>query len=215
MKPLRSAGGKGVKMVDVFSGNKDYSQMLFEEYPRGFVLEERINQVEEMSSIHKCSVNTIRIQTVNYGDSVEIKWPCLRMGRGDSVVDNVFAGGVFVGVDVKTGKTFGPGKDASGHSFTEHPDSNVKLDGFQIPRWKELCGLLEEMAKLCPTCRVVGWDMALTESGWMLVEANFGPELILQDVSPVGFYDDFLRVRKNLHAGRFKGYTRKSQFRPY
>ena len=201
VKPLKSAGGKGVKKVDISSKGKDYLNCLFVEYPRGFVLEEQIEQVEEMAIVHRDSVNTIRIQTINYGDSIEIKWPCLRMGQGDSFVDNVFAGGVFVGVDVKTGKTFSPGKDALGHSFFEHPDSRIKLEGFQIPKWIDLCDLLIKMAKLCPTCRVVGWDMALTENGWIMVEANFGPELIFQDVLSDGFYEDFIHVRKQLHAG--------------
>ena len=214
VKPLNSAGGKGIKMLDMTSRGKENLRELFDEYPNGFVLEERILQAEEMAVIHRHSVNTIRIQTVNYGDSIEIKWPCLRMGRGESVVDNVFMGGVFVGVDVNTGKTFGLGKDALGNSYTEHPDSRIGLDGFQIPRWKELCDVLVEMASLCPTCRVVGWDMALTENGWKMVEANYGPELIYQDVSPKGFYEDFLCVRKRLHAGKFKGYRWKNQFRP-
>lgn len=215
VKPLNSAGGQGIKMVDISSKGKDNLHTYFDEYPDGFVLEERIIQAEEMALMHKNSVNTIRVQTVNYGDSIEIKWPCLRTGRGGSVVDNVFMGGVFVGVDRKTGITFGKGKDALGRTFTEHPDSKIRMDGFQVPRWKDLCDLLEEMAKLCPTCHIIGWDMALTERGWILVEANYGPELIYQDILPDGgFYEEFVSVRKRLHAGKFKGYQWENQLWP-
>lgn len=214
VKPLSSAGGIGVKMMDVVSSERDYLHELFDNYPDGFIMEERISQVEEMAKLHRSSVNTIRIQTINYGDSIEIKWPCLRTGRGESVVDNVYLGGVFVGIDVNSGKTFGQGKDALGRNYTEHPDSKVQLDGFQIPKWEDLCSMLQEMAKICPTCRVVGWDMALTEKGWVMVEANYGPELIYQDISPEGFYEDFIHVRKRLHASRFKGYRLETQFQP-
>lgn len=212
IKPLNSAGGKGIKLIRF--EDCDFDEIC-NNYANGFVLEERIVQRKELAAFHEKSLNTVRIQTISFGDHVEIKWPCLRMGRGDSVVDNVFMGGVFVGINVDNGITFGTGVDAAGRQYLTHPDTQIPLSGFQIPLWDDLCKLLKEMAMLCPDCHIIGWDMALTERGWIAVECNYGPEIIYQDVAKDGFYEDFLQIRKRLHAKRFGGYRWvNAQFKP-
>ena len=209
LKPISSAGGKGVRLINVGGsreGKENSLRRLFDEYPNGFIIEEKIIQVGEFARFHESSVNTVRIQTINYGDCIEVKWPCLRMGTGQSVVDNASNGGLFVAINVENGRLFKIGKDELGHDFFEHPDSRVQFDGVQIPRWTELCDLVKGMAQRCPNWKIIGWDMALTEKGWVVVEANGGPELIYQFFSGEGFYDDFLSVRKRLGVKRFKGY---------
>ena len=59
VKPLCSAGGIGVKMMDTASMGKDYLYELFDDYPSGFIMEDRIIQVEGMALLHRDSVNTI------------------------------------------------------------------------------------------------------------------------------------------------------------
>ena len=93
VKPLNLYCGIGIQVFEV-SESKSIVSNLVASYPMGFVLEELIVQSKSISIFHPNSVNTIRIVTINYGDSIEIKWPFMRVGRGAAVVDNAGAGGI-------------------------------------------------------------------------------------------------------------------------
>ena len=214
IKPLNSAGGKGVRLMK-FEPADGIIDEICNDYVNGFVIEERIVQRNELTVFHEESINTVRVQTFTIGDHVEIKWPVLRVGRGGSIVDNACRGGVIIGIDVDSGVTFGPGVDESGQQYSSHPDTQVPLSGYQVPCWDNLCKMLKEMAMLCPDCHTIGWDMALSEKGWVVVEGNYGPEILFQYVAREGIYEDFLRIRKRLHAKRFGGYRWvNAQFKP-
>lgn len=59
----------------------------------GGIVEQLIVQSDELASFNIDSVNTLRINTINYENEVDVLWPCLRMGRKGSVVDNAGMGG--------------------------------------------------------------------------------------------------------------------------
>lgn len=196
VKPVGLNCGKGIQIVDASCEEHIKSQLL-KQYADGFVAEELIVQADSLSSFHPSSVNTLRINTVNYGDSIEVKWPCLRIGRCGSIVDNAGAGGVFGAIDVDTGRVVAA-SDEFHHSFEMHPDTGLPLVGFVIPNWEEACDMAKKLALMIPDCRFVGWDLALTEKGWMMVEGNFGPLLIYQIAKGKGIKKDFKTMKKRL-----------------
>ena len=75
-------------------------------------------------------------------------------------------------VDVDRGVVLSPAIDKAGHVFYNHPITGSKIEGFEIPFYKETLELIDEMAKLAPTIKYVGWDIAITYRGPVLVEAN-------------------------------------------
>lgn len=99
-------------------------------------------------------------------------YPRLRMGRGGSSVDNVCAGGVFCSIDKQTGIVITQGASKGDALFLRHPDSGVILPGFQIPEWDKAVELVIELATVLPDIHYAGWDLAHTDHGWVLVEAN-------------------------------------------
>lgn len=196
VKPLSSFCGKGIQLIDTNKGSCRFESILGS-YPDGFIIEELIEQDEVLSKLHPESVNTVRINTANYGTSVEIKWPCLRIGRGKSIVDNAGAGGIFGAIDITNGFITDV-SDEYHHTFTEHPDTGVPLIGFQVPKWKEACELAKHLASLIPDCRFVAWDLALTEKGWVMVEGNHCPLLIYQIATGKGIRKEFSEMKKRL-----------------
>ena len=196
VKPLSRCCGRGIQLIDIYDGTFCIEDFI-ESNPDGFVVEELIKQNVVLSSLHPGSVNTLRINTVNYGDSVEVKWPCLRIGCGDSVVDNAGAGGIFGAIDVATGVITNV-SDEFHHTFTEHPDTKISLIGFQVPKWQEACEMANSLARLFPYCPFVGWDLALTDNGWVMVEGNHRPLLIYQIATGKGIRKEFLEMKKRL-----------------
>lgn len=58
-------------------------------------------------------------------------------------------------------------------SFTVHPDSGITLAGLEIPGIHDALALAERAhLALCPGALLVGWDVALTTKGSLLLEAN-------------------------------------------
>ena len=144
------------------------------------IVEELIEQAEEMKRFHPSSVNTIRFVTLLQDGGVRPLFALVRMGCGEAHIDNVSAGGLFAVIDVDSGVIVTPGIRRVGSKLTEfdvHPDSGVPIKGTAVPRWEEARKLAETLALLVPEQPYVGWDLALTEDGWVVVEGNHKPSL--------------------------------------
>lgn len=172
IKPFSGANGIGIRIVDLAEEGpfEKLCKSLQEEFKGGFVAEELIIQAKELSAVNASSVNTMRVITIRMNDRVEIL-PCVwRVGQGGKCVDNGGSGGIFCilddnGVVVKTA-------DEKGRAYEIHPDSKVPLIGFQVPRYQEAKEFAKELTTVVPDNRYCGWDIALTENGWILQEAN-------------------------------------------
>ena len=182
VKPIESSRGKGVKLVCL--DGQDVESLLYSlvsEYSGGVVLEEAIRQHSIMSSLNESSVNTVRCPTIITNGEVHIFYPILRIGRKGSFVDNGSAGGILASIDPDSGIVFTEGKDEKGNSYIKHPDSGMVIPGFVLPDWDGMLAKVRELAKVLPSTRYVGWDMAYTEKGWIVVEGNnYGQFSVLQ-----------------------------------
>ena len=58
--------------------------------------------------------------------------------------------------------------------------------------------LVEELAKIVPTTRYVGWDLALTPKGWVVVEANCKGQFVVQMATKKGLCEQFEAYLKEL-----------------
>ncbi len=197
LKPLRLNCGQGIQIVERSKSVPSFEELLVS-YPESVLLEELIDPAESLAQFHPASVNTLRINTVNYGDSIEVKWPCLRVGRGGSIVDNAGAGGIFGAIDPLTGKIISA-SDEFHHTFDVHPDTGIPFAGFEVPLWNEACEMAKQLAGMIPHCHFVGWDFALTDEGWVLVEGNWGPLIIWQIAVGKGIRKDFQQMCARLN----------------
>ena len=157
-----------------------------------WVVEERIQQSEEMAQWNESSVNTVRIPSFITQSGFKVICPAYRTGRKGSVVDNASQGSVLAGIDIVSGTLITDGVDEFGHNFKEHPDSGLVFKGWQIPRWKELLETAEHAHRTIPHHKYIGWDFALTDKGWVLIEGNWG-QMIGQYATKVGVKDLFMK----------------------
>ena len=63
-----------------------------------------------------------------------------------------------------------------------HPDTNIKLDGFEIPFFNNAIDLTLKCAEEFPS-KIIGWDIAITENGPLIIEANHNPHLGMADIA--------------------------------
>ena len=60
-----------------------------------------------------------------------------------------------------------------------HPDTGIALAGFQHPHWAAMSGLALEGARLMRHVPLIGWDVACTTLGPVIVEMNEAPDFFL------------------------------------
>lgn len=206
VKPIDGSCGFGVQIVenDWNEANlKDLISQYCQKKKSGFLAEELIAQDKGLSQFNPSSVNTVRVATVRFDDGAEVIAAVLRTGRNGSIVDNGGAGGVFGTIDVETGKIDAL-SDMYGNAYLRHPDTDIEMIGFVIPRWQELIELVKELATVVPDNRYTGWDMALSENGWVVVEANGWGQFAWQIARQKGFLAETEAILERLGLPKLK-----------
>lgn len=201
IKPLSLDSGVGVKKMTTLKdeGILQLAQRCSEE---DFIAEELIVQNDSLAKFNPSSVNTLRTNTVYYNDGdIEIFRPIMRFGIGDAIVDNAHFGGMFAVVDAKSGLMTHAG-DLDRHTYTHHPYTNTQIVGETIPKWEEACELSREAARRLPNHTFIGWDLALTDDGWVLVEGNSKPGLLDSALTGIGPREELKRIRKRVRKER-------------
>lgn len=190
-RPPTDYGGKGCFKL-TRTGLKNEIDEIFESIINGhYVHTEIIKQHSDINKIHKKSVNTLRIiSLISSENHIETICAYMRFGVGNSVVDNSSSGGFFVGVNMNNGTLKNTGYymlEFGGKEVHEHPDSGFKFEGFKIPYFKEACEEVIKGAKVIPD-RFIGWDVAITPNGPIIVESNSGPHLPSADIGYGGLF---------------------------
>ncbi len=188
-RPPSDYGGKGcfkMTKLDLQNNLED----LYKNLVHGnFVHTKVIKQHDDINKIHSKSVNTLRIVSLlTLEGNIEIISAFIRFGVGDSVVDNATSGGFFVGIDLENGVLKPKGHylpEHGGKEITEHPDSGYKFEGFKIPYYKEVCDLVLDTARIIPD-GLIGWDVAITPNGPIIIEANAEPHIPISNIAQGG-----------------------------
>ena len=194
-KPNKSALGSGVQILQLTSKEeayKSYETLTLE--CQEYVVEEVIKQNETMAAWNASSVNTISVTSFLTSGAFSLLCPFIRTGRKGSIVDNGGQGGIFASIDKDSGIICTDGMDEKGNVYGQHPDSNIIYKGWQVPRWDELVGLTEEVHRNMPKHVYVGWDFALTDDGWILIEGNWGEFVCQQMINKRGYKQEFQQL---------------------
>lgn len=134
-----------------------------------------IQQHESLCALHPRSVNTIRLVTLFYENKVIVDAAVLKIGNAGGIVDNLLAGGLVAGIDMRTGHLFPTARQRAifgQDEYEYHPDTGVAFAAVTIPFWNEVIDLVSKAAIELPHLPILGWDVAVTPTGPILVEAN-------------------------------------------
>jgi hypothetical protein len=151
-----------------------------------WLFQETVLQHAAISAIYPHSVNTLRIVTCRSpGQPAVILGAVLRMGGGGRVVDNASQGGLFVGIDLATGALRPQGHRFFKHGgdvVAAHPDTGFPFAGAVIPCFDRVLAMVEDAAVEVPH-ELIGWDVAVTASGPVLIEGNTVPDIVILEIA--------------------------------
>ncbi len=183
VKRVEFSRGRDVQLIKYEDSVPEdiFRQLMDDIDDKGYIVEEKIKQHQDMLCLNPSSVNTVRIPTLLTENGVEIFNPVIRIGRAGSFVDNAAQGGILAAVDKVSGIVYTKGRTENNQSFVIHPDSGIVIPGFKVPEWDSLVEIVKEAALVVRTTKYVGWDMAYSDRGWVIVEGNnFGQPSILE-----------------------------------
>lgn len=198
LKPILSSCGNGIEILKTseIAIDKFYEEISMKD----IILEEIIKQNAEIKSINPTSVNTVRLITAKFGNTVHIlKGGALRCGGKNAFVDNFHSGGCAYPINVDTGIIDGPGLSLqSNQKIYEHPSTGKKMIGLQIPNWNTILETVSSAALIMPNIGYIGWDIAVLEDGCEIIEANVNyPDSDLVQLDGYSVYKELLFFLKS------------------
>ncbi len=171
MLDLSCGDGAELKHKEDFKDADDFVKYVRE---KGFgTLEDVIENHPDVARLYPHSVNTMRMITLLGPDKVpHVLIAVFKMGINGRIVDNF---GLHSPVDLETGAILYPchsGDITAGIHYTEHPNTHVPLIGYRIPFVPEACEMVKRASLVIPQVRYVGWDVAITPNGPVIIEGN-------------------------------------------
>ncbi|MFE7409558.1 sugar-transfer associated ATP-grasp domain-containing protein [Streptomyces laurentii] len=175
VKPSRySSGGSGVVIV-----RPDEDGFDLPAYARrwgAWLVEEHVSQHPELDVLNPYVLNTLRVITLLREGAAEVLYVMLKLGGTRSTTDNSAAGGIQIRVH-PDGRLDPHGYDRCLTAHTRHAVSSVPFAGHRISRMAEVRELAGRCARLFPQVPFIGWDIALTPDGPVVIEGNSSPSL--------------------------------------
>jgi glutathione synthase/RimK-type ligase-like ATP-grasp enzyme len=175
IKPIEGYWGKEIKIV-----NSDSLISSLKKCNKSSIAEEYIQQHHLVNDIFDGTVNSIRILTLKKNGEIIVIKGTLKVGRDpDIIVDNVAKGGIGINLNLETG-ILGNGYTSYKHGFIEyksHPITNYKFFGKTIPYINEVKDLAINAHRYFSNFKLIGWDIAITDTGPTIVEGNVYPNI--------------------------------------
>jgi hypothetical protein len=158
----------------------------------GWMVQPRLRSHPGMTGIVSShGLATIRAVTAMRGGEPQLLIAGLKVTVGNNITDNFskgVSGNLLAPIDRETG-TLSAAWGSRGtawpemRSFSEHPETGQRIDGFVLPFWGELVELALRAQRSLPRLKSVGWDIAATEHGVVLVEANLTYDLSILQIA--------------------------------
>ena len=214
LKPAGGAKGTGITVIVARRGAKFVSgeereydfqgiyDLMMEHFRSGLphhregvLLQERIVQHPQLAKVHPYCTNTIRVMTfLNSSGEVEVLGCIIKFGRGKTMVDNVDKGAIMCNID--SSGAIGPlviNSPAKIEYLQNHPDSGAQVAGVKLPFYDEAIATARTAQMRLPQLRTLGFDIAITPAGPVIIEGNAWWGILPQVIARRGFITDGVR----------------------
>jgi hypothetical protein len=144
----------------------------------GYFCQGVVEQHPDLAELCPTSLNTVRSWMVQ---DEEGRWSMrgalLRIGLGDTSVDNLSAGNMAASIDLASGRLSAACRQQPLRSpFDRHPVTGVQIEGKTLPDWPDAVALCTRTAELFPYFGLLATDVAFTRHGPVIMELGATPD---------------------------------------
>jgi hypothetical protein len=190
VKQLIGVAGRGFNVFEkqkeliVDAKGRNYTEDQFygylaDEMPSDSILQARVRNHPDIAQLGGTPyLQTMRIVTLVHQDNTaKILFAYQKLILGGNIVDNNDegrTGNIKAAIDLNTG-TLGEAEIPSGFGFKKqhaHPVTGKMVKGFTVPYWTQTAELVQKAAIAFLPIRTIGWDVAITADGPVIIEGN-------------------------------------------
>ena len=181
------SGGKGIFILkrknNMFvdeEGNQFSFDYLVKMSGSDWIIQEAVENCQVLKNIYEYATNSFRVLTYfKPSEGAKVMYCILKLGNNKAYTDNAHTGGIYVKIDTKTGNLADTAYDENLYSYKAHPLTGVKFKDKKIANIGQVVSLAEKLGNICPSMTFVGWDIALTPEGPVVLEGNSSPGLTI------------------------------------
>ncbi len=180
IKPIDKRWGIGIKFInnenEIIVIESPFIQEITEnDNISTFIVEDEITNHPTLQILSTHSLNTLRVITVLKHNKVNLIFACIRFSSNETKIDNWSSGGFAANVDINTGKADSAIKKNDKKGVVKNEISN----GLVIPFFDESKKMVSKAHYLFPDIKSIGWDIAITKDGPIIIECNDDWDVIL------------------------------------
>lgn len=171
-----------------------------------WVVQRIVSSSDQIRKVNCSALNTTRIVTI-----FDKKDPLYLTGFqafacGTEKTDSWGKGAIYVGIDplkdeLKGFGYFHPTRGAI-QATEKHPDSNIIFNKFKINGLKNAVDLCIKAHRYCYFQFLIGWDVAITNEGPVIVEANENPGMNAVQIINGGIKEKVVNIANNIIDAR-------------
>ena len=163
-----------------------YMAYVLAQADQGYLFQRRAVPHKTVRDICGNRLATVRVLTIVTNKEARLHRACWKIPAGINVADNFWrSGNLLAQLNLNNGEVLRvicQNENGIEH-ITHHPETGEKLVGLTIPNWQEVTRLALEACKVIDGFALVGWDIAPTDDGAVLVELNETPDFRLHQLS--------------------------------
>ena len=152
----------------------------------GYIFQPRLVPHEAVRAVCGARVATLRILTIFGSEGPRVFRACWKIPAGPNYADNFWRpGNLLASINLENG-IVSRVVSGTGLTMTEverHPDTNTPLVGMKVPLWEECCAAALTGATALPDFGLLGWDIAATSTGAVIIEVNDTPDAIMPQIA--------------------------------
>lgn len=156
------------------------------DYPAPMLLQRRLTPEPGLAKRFGARLCSLRVLVLLTRRGPVISRVVAKLPAPGVIADNFWRpGNMIAAVDVQTGTMIRAvrGTDQAMEVDFRHPETGLPIVGTQIPGWAKVCELAYQAARLFPGVRTQSWDIALTDTGPVALEVNWGGDLNLAQLA--------------------------------
>ncbi len=174
-------------------------------YDAGYVFQPMLPPHERIAALCGPKLACVRLITGLTSEGPKVLRGCWKIPAGENVADNYWrTGNLLASLDLASGTVL-RAVSGSGLDLVErrtHPDSGAALVGFEHPEWAGMVALALAGARLMRHVPLIGWDLACTSRGPVIVEMNEAPDFFLPQLADGrGMLDDTFKKFEQFQIG--------------
>lgn len=183
-KPADGEGGDGVTLLGAFADAADLAARASAELlsRQGVTLVQvRVQTHEALRDLALNALPTVRVVTIlDEAGAPEVVSATFRCASvPGACVDNMKAGGLIAPVALDDGRLGVACRGYGGGDHALHPATGAAIVGRLLPDWAEAKALVVRAHHAFAGYAIIGWDVALTPEGPMLIEGNGKPGVLM------------------------------------